>query len=228
MEVINNNVHSVYYDIATHFDESRYAFWKAVREFLDTLPPYSLVADVGCGNGKYSRYRSDLVFFCNDVCVPLLRKITNPHHHVEMHSFTGVLQADGASLPYRNNSMDAAISIAVVHHVPTYEGRLNFLRNILQSLRPGGRFVFTVWALEQPHKFNWVNITDANGNNDFLIPWKDKYSNKTYQRFYHLFSESEIQDVLSDLESHNDTTHTKLTSSYKFEMNNWVVEISLT
>lgn len=60
-ECSNNNafsfeekhVHLVYESIAAHFSASRYKEWPRIASFIQTLPPFSLVADVGCGNGKY-------------------------------------------------------------------------------------------------------------------------------------------------------------------------------
>ncbi|KAK7199985.1 Methyltransferase domain containing protein [Novymonas esmeraldas] len=46
-------VHDVYSAIADHFSGTRYKAWPLVSAFLGRLPPFSLVADVGCGNGKY-------------------------------------------------------------------------------------------------------------------------------------------------------------------------------
>ncbi|KAG5490145.1 hypothetical protein JKF63_00264 [Porcisia hertigi] len=47
------HVHSVYSAIADHFSSTRYKAWPQVGAFLESLPPFSFVADVGCGNGKY-------------------------------------------------------------------------------------------------------------------------------------------------------------------------------
>lgn len=46
-------VGAVYDRIAKHFSHTRYKPWPKVRAFLEDLPRYSLVVDVGCGNGKY-------------------------------------------------------------------------------------------------------------------------------------------------------------------------------
>lgn len=46
-------VHNVYSAIADHFSGTRYKAWPRVGAFLEALPPFSLIADVGCGNGKY-------------------------------------------------------------------------------------------------------------------------------------------------------------------------------
>lgn len=46
-------VHDVYSAIADHFSGTRYKAWPRVGSFLESLPPFSLIADMGCGNGKY-------------------------------------------------------------------------------------------------------------------------------------------------------------------------------
>ena len=43
----------MYETIASHFSDTRHTKWPRVAEFLRNLPNFSLVADVGCGNGKY-------------------------------------------------------------------------------------------------------------------------------------------------------------------------------
>jgi len=43
----------VYETIASHFSSTRHSPWPRVVEFVDQITPGSLVADVGCGNGKY-------------------------------------------------------------------------------------------------------------------------------------------------------------------------------
>jgi hypothetical protein len=50
----------VYDVIAGHFSSTRFAVWPKVRAFLESLSPGSVVADVGCGNGKYLSVRPDL------------------------------------------------------------------------------------------------------------------------------------------------------------------------
>ena len=47
------HVHEVYERIAPHFSGTRHSPWPKIAEFLREQPVGSLVADVGCGNGKY-------------------------------------------------------------------------------------------------------------------------------------------------------------------------------
>lgn len=67
-------------------------------------------------------------------------------------------------LPFRNDSFDAVISLAVVHHFATTERRVLAIREISRILRVGGRVVITVWALEQRHR--------RFESQDVLIPWQ--------------------------------------------------------
>ena len=49
----NEHVYDVYEEIAEHFSDTRHTPWPRVKNFLMGLSAGSLVADVGCGNGKY-------------------------------------------------------------------------------------------------------------------------------------------------------------------------------
>lgn len=52
------------------------------------------------------------------------------------------------SLPFRDESFDAVLSIAVVHHFATVERRAMALRELARITRIGGRLLLTVWAME--------------------------------------------------------------------------------
>ena len=59
---------------------------------------------------------------------------------------------DNLALPFRDESFDAVLSIAVVHHFATTERRVNALKELARVLRIGGRLVISVWAMEQRHR----------------------------------------------------------------------------
>jgi SAM-dependent methyltransferase len=48
------------------FAAARFAIWPKVREFIEAIPAGALVADVGCGNGKYFGVRRDLAVLGSD------------------------------------------------------------------------------------------------------------------------------------------------------------------
>ena len=44
----------------------RFAVWPKVRAFISSLPAGAVVADVGCGNGKYFGVRRDIFVLGSD------------------------------------------------------------------------------------------------------------------------------------------------------------------
>ena len=198
----------IYDHIAEHFNETRKAIWKCVGKFLDNIPKYSLIADIGCGNGKYTRYRQDIFVIANDICVPLLDTIEKSYSY-------DCCVANGLYLPYKKKSFQYAISIAVLHHISDNESRLKFIKNIINILEPGGKLLFTVWAQEQTIKKKWIR---QGNNGDYLIPWLDKYTKQTFYRFYHLFSYEEIKQFVNALEN-------VIVCNIVFEKENWCVEL---
>jgi tRNA (uracil-5-)-methyltransferase TRM9 len=202
----------MYDEFAKHFDETRKAIWQSVGKFIDDIPSNSLVADVACGNGKYVRYRKDIVVIANDICKTFAELVGSGS------SYDSIL-ANGLYLPYRSNIFDYAISIAVVHHIRSFDHRVRFVQNIINSLKDGGTLLFTVWAAEQKIKKKWTEITQ--GSKDYDVPWLDKYSGNTYFRFYHLFDEQEVYLLCDNLKL-IDTTKMNVC----FEKENWVIKIT--
>lgn len=60
-----------------------------------------------------------------------------------------VLLSDCLKIPYKNDTLDAVISIAVIHHLSTTERRAKAISEIIRILKPGGRCLIYVWAKEQ-------------------------------------------------------------------------------
>ena len=52
-----------------------------------------------------------------------------------------VLICDNMALPYKDDSFDAVLSIAVIHHIATTERRVRALRELARILRVGGRII---------------------------------------------------------------------------------------
>ena len=129
-----------------------------IVEFLNSLPDGSLVADVGCGNGKYLGVNPNLNMIGTDRSFNL---IGCARERSEQRSQTFV--ADSLSLPLRSNTFDSVISIAVVHHFSTNSLRVQALSEMHRILRQGGIMLVYVWAYEQEHrKF---------AKQDVFVPW---------------------------------------------------------
>ncbi|XP_024941606.1 alkylated DNA repair protein alkB homolog 8 isoform X2 [Cephus cinctus] len=134
-------VHQVYEEISDHFSETRHKQWPNVSKFLDTIEKGGLLLDVGCGNGKYLAGRPDIIKVGCDRSNCLLEVC-------RMRSFE-VYLSDCLYLPCKDNLVDAALSIAVIHHLSTESRRKRAIEELVRILRPGGRCLIYVWAKEQ-------------------------------------------------------------------------------
>ncbi|EKX50807.1 hypothetical protein GUITHDRAFT_157249 [Guillardia theta CCMP2712] len=186
----DEHVHGVYDAIARHFSHTRYKPWPRVASFLQSLEDGALVADVGCGNGKYLQVNPKVLMMGSDRSRGLVECCQGMGHDVCL--------ADNLMLPYRSDSFDAAISIAVIHHLSTEERRAAAVREILRILKRGGQALIYNWAMEQQGRRKGFTQQDN------FIPWQlqDKFAGGTgqlvmvYNRYYHLFVEGESEKLM--------------------------------
>ncbi|XP_065705620.2 tRNA (carboxymethyluridine(34)-5-O)-methyltransferase ALKBH8 isoform X1 [Patagioenas fasciata] len=152
-------VHQVYEEIARHFSSTRHSPWPQIVEFLKSLPKGSIVADVGCGNGKYLGINEDLYMVGCDRS----KNLVDICGEKNLEAFV----CDALSVPIRSGSCDACISIAVIHHFSTAERRLASIRELARLLRPGGTALIYVWAMEQEYKNQKSKyLKEKNGSRD--------------------------------------------------------------
>ena len=219
-KVETTQVRDVYNKIADDFSRTRYSMWPRVEEFINSLDKNTLVADVGCGNGKYLDALSEKrVTLGSDFSQGLINVCQDKKRKTQ----AGLLVSDCLVSPLRDNLFDAAISIAVIHHMTSFERRLQAFKELARVLKPGGRALATVWAFEQKNtnyvdKKNFENDKNSNSDDedsqkvipvhkartefkssDLLVPWK--LNGKTYHRFYHVFKKGEIEEILSKIKN---------------------------
>jgi ubiquinone/menaquinone biosynthesis C-methylase UbiE len=147
---------------SAEFSKSRYAVWPQVRSFLEALPTGSKVLEIGCGNGKNMMVRKDLEFTgvepSSALCVICEKRGLS------------VVQADAQLLPFKDETFDAVIMIAVLHHLkPDKHGQALF--EIQRVLQHGGKALLTNWAVEQPDESRRKFTPGLN-----MVTWKGKES----------------------------------------------------
>ncbi|CAN8006054.1 unnamed protein product, partial [Ixodes hexagonus] len=119
----------------------------------------------GCGSGQYLEAGGAGAVGCERS--PSLAAAASSRGHE-------VVVCDALSLPYRDESLDAALSVAVIHHLASTERRVHALRELSRVLRVGGRVLITVWALEQTHrKFE---------SQDVLVPYRQPTKSSSEDR----------------------------------------------
>jgi alkylated DNA repair dioxygenase AlkB/SAM-dependent methyltransferase len=185
------HVHAVYDAIATqwhHTRGKRGVLWPGARQFLERLPPGSIVADCGCGDGKYfpAILEAGSYVIGTDISMPLLQtafgkgeKIADTckvsAHRESLRDRPAVAVADCMSLPLRSDSCDAAICIAVMHHLSTLERRVRCIEELVRVVREGGTINIQAWALEQDQ-----NSRRRFASTDIFVPFnaQPKYLEK--------------------------------------------------
>ncbi|XP_043337131.1 alkylated DNA repair protein alkB homolog 8 isoform X1 [Cervus canadensis] len=143
LQLEQDYVHRVYEEIARHFSSTRHTPWPHIVEFLKALPSGSLVADIGCGNGKYLGINKELYMIGCDHSQNLVDICREKQYQAFV--------CDALAVPIRSGSCDACISIAVIHHFATAERRVAALQELVRLLRPGGKALIYVWAMEQEY-----------------------------------------------------------------------------
>ena len=134
-------MHKVYNEIAKHFSETRHSPWPKVEHFLNSLKAGSILIDIGCGNGKYLTLNKDILKIGCDRSNGLLSVCQERN--------LNIFQCDCLAVPLKDNSVDACISIAVIHHLASEERRLKAIQEMARILVKGGRGLIYVWAKNQ-------------------------------------------------------------------------------
>jgi alkylated DNA repair protein alkB family protein 8 len=156
------HVVKVYDAIAIHWNHTRgkrKVYWNLVKEFIEGLPAGSLLADVGSGDGKYFGVNPNIFTVGCDRSLQLLE--------VSKESNQETFCCDAVLLPFVSNTFDAAICIAVLHHIATIERRYSLISELLRITKTNGIIFLQAWALEQEsssiHTFT---------SQDIMVPWK--------------------------------------------------------
>lgn len=199
---IKNQLSHTFDEIAPHFDSTRYKPWPETKKFVSSLPREITILDLGCGNGRNSLYiaKSKRHVVGLDFSPRLLKIARNKLEWQGVLNRASFVIADVTSLPLNDISVDAAIYIATLHHLPTPEDRLESLKEVKRCLKPGSEALINVWAQEQEKfreelKGSEKRVKDGWEYGDIFLPWKDK-SGRTFERYYHLFSRDEFETLL--------------------------------
>ncbi|KAM8785340.1 putative tRNA methyltransferase 9B isoform 1-T4 [Rhynchonycteris naso] len=149
------HVHDVYESTAPYLHDLQSKAWPRVRQFLQEQKPGSLIADIGCGTGKYLKVNSQVHTLGCDYCGPLVE--------IARRRGCEVMVCDNLNLPFRDQVFDAVISIGVIHHFSTKQRRIRAIKEMARLLVPGGRLMIYVWAMEQKNRHF--------EKQDVLVPW---------------------------------------------------------
>jgi SAM-dependent methyltransferase len=178
---------SCYDIIANDFSKTRAYVWKCVKHFIDGTNVDSediRVIEVGCGNGKNLDYLSKHGFtkdaiYSLDSCQLFVNMVRNKGYNCSLEL------AQNIDRLYPSNRFDYLLCIAVIHHLPTEEERIDTITKCITLLKKGGRALFTTWAFEQSFTDNCGTVFTTSKPRSFpnvgdnIVSWnKNKNKNK--------------------------------------------------
>ena len=196
--------HKFYSEFARAFSETR----SSAQTRLDRIVAYIgndvKVLDVGCGNGRLAERlenegrRVDYVGIdASPELVALAAARKSKLHRVAAEFFVADITAADWSAALPPDSFDIAVALAVLHHIPSFDLRVQVLRELGARLKPGGTFVMTNWHFERNERLRkkivpWENVgIDASEveSGDALLTWQ---RGGIGYRYLHLITQSEV------------------------------------
>ncbi len=189
--------------IAEDFSRAREHIWEEMRFLFDNfLIPGERVLDLGCGNGRFYQVMKDknIDYIGVDISEKLIEiaKKRFPKAKFQV--------ADALNLPFPDNYFDKVFSIAVLHHIPSKEFRLQSLKEARRVLKPGGLLILTVWNLWQKKtawklflKYTFLKLIGKSKLDfgDIFYPWKSQDGKILIQRYFHLFSKNSLKKLVN-------------------------------
>jgi arsenite methyltransferase len=132
---------SMLYDNAQAMARRLMSIWQLPTDWLN-IPSGGVGLDVGCGPGNVTASLAraagpDGLALGVDISEPMLARAVSAQAGPQV----GFLRADAQKLPLRDETVDAAVSIAVLQLIPNPSATLT---EMVRVLRPGGRMAVMV------------------------------------------------------------------------------------
>jgi SAM-dependent methyltransferase len=185
-------VREVYDRIAAHFSKTRVSPWPEIEAFLDRTPPGGRGLDVGCGNGRHLEPLAGVTD--RAVGVDASRGLLFEAREAVADTGAELVQGDAARLPLASGTVDVALYVATVHHLPDRETRRRSLDELARVLAPGGRGLVSAWSTAHDR------FGDADGDQergfDTTVDWTLP-GGETVPRFYHIYAPAEFRADLA-------------------------------
>lgn len=215
MNAHNKTIANQYDIICDSFDNSRVRIWNNVKKFLlDSQGSNENLLDCGCGNGKNMIYAKTLGYNCEgfDISDNLL--------YICHNKGLNVFYQDVLNLKLEKK-YDKIISIAVLHHLETFDDQISAIRNLCNCLCENGKLLVSFWSMEK--QFNGLNTEKSDCRNFALganyVDWKLNNEN-IVKRYYYIHDYNSIQELARNVKVSN------IDYTITWEEQNWFILFS--
>lgn len=189
-ETTRRGVRETYDRIGSHFARTRAHPWPTVERFIEEGPPVDVALDLGCGNARHAELLADRSE--EIVGIDLSRSVleTARQRCHERNVSVTLWQADATHLPLAARTVECAVYIAALHHLPSHELRRASLDELARVLAPGGRALVSAWATTHDR-------FDRSEGFDTTVDWTLP-GGETVPRYYHIYDPAEFESALTE------------------------------
>lgn len=194
----------IYDSLAEDFAQNRPKIAHEFTWLADYFKDGDKVLDLGCGNGRFfelltSNPGKKISYFGADSSEKLIGMARKNFLQGQF------VATDGLQLPFAEDFFDGILCISVLHHLPSYELRREFLRQAFRVLKKEGMMVLAAWHLKSRRyywklliKYFWLKISGKSKLEwgDVFEPWGEGVSGV---RFIHSFSQKELKSLFEEV-----------------------------
>jgi ubiquinone/menaquinone biosynthesis C-methylase UbiE len=199
-KVLLNKTKDDYNRIADKFSSTRGFLPNDIIVLKSYTNDSDRILDLGSGNGRLSELFSEMKIRYTgiDFSTELLKCARKKYPEKKF------LLADALRLPILDKTYNIVYCLSVLHHIPSKEFRLKFLREAYRVLKPCGQLVLTVWNMQKiplaknlimkNNFLRFLNISKLDYN-DLFYPFKDQFGKIQAERYIHSFNENELKEL---------------------------------
>jgi len=190
-----------YEDDARTFDETREKhIYSPLLEMLQEVFLGARVLDVGCGNGRLLRVLAErhAKYVGVDQSESLINICKGKYPEYKF-AVEDILNLGNLS----DYDFDYVFCIAVLHHLPSADLRLQALKQLKNKIKANGKIVLTVWNMWPQEKYRKMiykfTLLKFFGRvkadfGDVLFDWRAPNSQMS-KRYYHMFTKREVEKL---------------------------------
>jgi len=155
-----------YSDFARSFSETRPSAQTRLERIVAYIADGVKALDVGCGNGRLAErldHEGRRVPYVGVDASHELVAIANERKKKFARASAEFIQADITQGDWSlglGNEFDVVVSLAVLHHVPSFDLRARVLRDIHALLKPDANLILTNWQFDR-----------VEGQRKRIVPW---------------------------------------------------------
>jgi 2-polyprenyl-3-methyl-5-hydroxy-6-metoxy-1,4-benzoquinol methylase len=190
-----------YSQFANEFSETRPSGKINLGHILPYLANGVKILDIGCGNGRLAQRLDREPIHADYVgidAIPALIEIARRPRFKDLRAEFRVVDITQRGWADNLRDFDIAIALAALHHVPSFDLRVQVLRHAHAALKPNGKLIMTNWKFDENERLRkkiapWSTVGMDSGAlepGDALIAWK---RGGVCFRYVHLIAPEEVE-----------------------------------